>query len=183
MQGLQRNEPVTEAEASAPSTGALRPDPAGQRAALGSPENMDDLGAAPRAPKVIGETGLDILQLEQLALRLANLATAFTTDWLTRRLGLPLKLVNELCWDLRHEKMIEMQSELSPFNHRYAITQRGRDTAGRSLETTGYLGPAPVPIAQYVRCWKPRRRFARRCRKPWPRRRCGAWCCPPSQRR
>jgi len=116
----------------------------------GSLESTEELGAAPRAPKVIGDTGLDILQLEQLTLRLANLASAFTTEWLTRRLGLPLKLVNELCWDLRHEKMIEIQSEISPFNHRYAITQRGRDTATRSLETSGYLGPAPVPLAQYI---------------------------------
>lgn len=135
-----------------PSMGIASPLPAGSSICPhpGTPENVEDLGAAPRAPKVIGETGLDILQLEQLALRLCNLACAFTTEWLTRRLGLPLKLVNELCWDLRHEKMIEIQAELSPFNHRYAITQRGRDTATRSLETTGYLGPAPVPLAQYV---------------------------------
>lgn len=138
------------------ATGAANSRPGGLSGAVaggpaGSPaEPAEDLGAAPQAPKVMNDTGLDLLQLEQLTLRLANLACAFTTEWLTRRLGLPLKLVNELCWDLRHEKMIEIQSELSPFNHRYAITQRGRDTANRSLETSGYLGPAPVPLAQYV---------------------------------
>ncbi len=103
----------------------------------GLADTAEDLGAAPRAPKVINDTGLDILQLEQLTLRLANLACAFTPEWLTRRLGLPLKLVNELCWDLRHEKMIEIQSELSPFNHRYAITQRGRKEAKRKRENNG----------------------------------------------
>ena len=34
--------------------------------------------------------------------------------------------------------------------YRYALTDLGRDRAGHFLELSRYIGPAPVPLAQYI---------------------------------
>ena len=88
--------------------------------------------------------------VDQLALKISNLVSSFTTEWITCRLGLPLHLVHEICWQLRQEKMIEVLGEIAPFNYRYSITQRGRDTAGRLMELSGYTGPTPVSLNHYT---------------------------------
>lgn len=105
---------------------------------------------APTAPHELSDVGIEASLLEQLALKIANLVSSFTTEWITRRIGLPLHLVQDLCWQLKQEKMIEVLGEIAPFNYRYAITQRGRDTAGRLMELSGYTGPAPVSLHHYT---------------------------------
>lgn len=105
---------------------------------------------APAAPSEICDAGIEPIQFEQLAIKLANLQSSFTTEWITRRMGLPLHLVQELCSHLRQEKHVEVLGEVGPFNYRYAITQRGRDTAGRLMEISGYTGPAPVSLQHYT---------------------------------
>ncbi|MFO0902864.1 MAG: hypothetical protein U0939_07685 [Pirellulales bacterium] len=105
---------------------------------------------APAAPNDIYDTGLEPSTLDQLAIKIANLVAGFTTEWITRRLGLPLHLVQDICVQLKQEKLIEVLGEIGPFNYRYAITQRGRDTASRLMDLSGYTGPAPVSLQHYT---------------------------------
>lgn len=104
----------------------------------------------PASPRDASDTGLESSYLDQLAIKIANLVSSFTTEWITRRLGLPLHLVQEICWQLTQEKLIENLGEVGPFNLRHAITQRGRETAGRLMELSGYTGPAPVSLQHYT---------------------------------
>ncbi len=105
---------------------------------------------SPAAPRDVSESGLDGAQFDQLAIKIANLVAGFTTEWITRRLGLPLHIVQDICQELKQEKMIEILGEAGPFNYRYAITQRGRDTASRLMDLSGYTGPAPVSLQHYT---------------------------------
>ena len=66
----------------------------------------------------------------------------FTTEWATRQLQLPVQLVQELCWQLKQDRFLEILGQLGPFSHKYAATERGRNLAHQLMEISGYLGPA-----------------------------------------
>ena len=104
----------------------------------------------PAAPRELKDTDLDAGALADLALKLAYTVPHLSTEWATRRLLLPLPLVHELLDRLRSDRMLDLLGQLGPFNYRYAIGQRGRERAGRLLEISGYVGPAPVSLAAYA---------------------------------
>ena len=56
----------------------------------------------------------------------------------------------ELLELLRSEQLLEILGSSGPFGYRYAISGRGRERAGRLLEISGYVGPAPVSLAAYT---------------------------------
>ena len=105
---------------------------------------------APAAPEQISEIDVDATCLTDLALKLASMVPQFTTDWAAQLLCLPLQLVEELLWQLKGDKLVEVLGQTGPFNYRYAVTDRGRDHAQRLLEISGYVGPAPVSLDAYA---------------------------------
>ena len=52
---------------------------------------------------------------------------------------------------LRVEMLVQVKSAagMGTAGYRYTLTDGGRDRALRYFEACGYVGPAPVPIAQY----------------------------------
>lgn len=105
---------------------------------------------SPVAPQRLSETGIDPLVLTGLAVKLASTMPSFTTQWVTEQLRLPVPLVEEICWQLKEDRLLEVLEEVGPFNYRYSSTQRGREQAARMMEISGYLGPAPVSLTAYV---------------------------------
>jgi hypothetical protein len=104
----------------------------------------------PCAPVKLHDTGVDGAVLQDLAIKLAYSVPHFTTEWATRRLRLPLPIVQELMEQLRADRLLEILGQIGPFNLRYTISQRGRERAGRLLEICGYIGPAPVSLEGYT---------------------------------
>jgi len=104
---------------------------------------------APAAPEQLTEIDVDATCLTDLSLKLASMVPQFTTDWAAQLLCLPLQLVEELLWQLKGDKLIEVLGQTGPFNYRYAVTDRGREHAQRLLEISGYVGPAPVTLDAY----------------------------------
>ena len=51
----------------------------------------------------------------------------------------------------RVEKLVEVRgtSGVGSAGYRYMLTDLGRDRAGQFLDICRYVGPAPVPLAQY----------------------------------
>jgi predicted ATPase with chaperone activity len=60
--------------------------------------------------------------------------------------------VRELVQHARVEKLVEVRSAdgAGTAGYRYTLTDLGRDRASRFLEISRYVGPAPVPLAQYT---------------------------------
>lgn len=104
---------------------------------------------APSAPAELAQTGVDTDVLLNLMMKWAHTVPNFTTEWATRRLQLPVPLVEELCWKLKQDRFLEILGQLGPFNYKYAATERGRELAHRLMEISGFLGPAPVSLADY----------------------------------
>jgi hypothetical protein len=106
-------------------------------------------GCAPRAPCDLSEADIDPGILADLTLKAGYTVPSFSTDWAARRLHLPLALMQEILEHLRIDRLTEALGQDGPFGYRFAVTPRGRDRAVRLLETSGYVGPAPVSLAAY----------------------------------
>ena len=113
-------------------------------------EAVDAKAPVPPAPATPAETGLSFEQLRQLFVRSLYTGEASGTA-LGEQLRLPYALLEQLVEHLRAEKLIEVRgaSGTGTAGYRYALTDLGRERALQYLDANQYVGPAPVPLAQY----------------------------------
>lgn len=104
----------------------------------------------PEAPTELGPSDVDPQVLRDLVLKFASTVTNFTTEWIVKRVCLPVQVVEDFLWQLKQDQLVEVLGQEGPFSYRYAATQRGRTQADRLLEVSGYIGPAPVSIESYT---------------------------------
>ncbi|MGI9457395.1 MAG: hypothetical protein ACR2NU_12600 [Aeoliella sp.] len=102
-----------------------------------------------QTPHELNETGVDAEVLRDLILRFSYTVTSFSSKWATEQSCLPLNLVDEICWGLKEDHLLQILGQEGSFNYTYAATDQGRSEAARAMEVCGYLGPAPVSLADY----------------------------------
>ena len=104
----------------------------------------------PAPPATLQETGLHPDTLSQLMLKTLVAGEASGTA-LAEKLRLPFSVLDALIQHARVEKLIEVRGAagVGSAGYRYALTDLGRDRANQFLDTSRYVGPAPVPLAQY----------------------------------
>jgi hypothetical protein len=107
---------------------------------------------APAAPASIEETGLGADVLTQLLLKSLYTGEASGVT-LAERIRLPYSVFEPLVEHARVEKLLEVRGSVGSgtAGYRYALTDLGRDRARQFLDANQYVGPAPVPLAAYVR--------------------------------
>src|SRR4029450_5171629 len=104
----------------------------------------------PDPPNTIEETGLHPDTLAQLLLKTLVAGEASGTG-LSEKLRVPYSVPDGLIPHARVEKLLEARgtSGAGSAGYRYVLTALGRDRAGQFLDICRYVGPAPVPLAQY----------------------------------
>ena len=104
----------------------------------------------PPPPATIAETGLHPDTLAQLLLKTLVAGEASGTG-LSEKLRLPYSVLESLLQHARVEKLIEVRGAAGTGSagYRYVLTDLGRDRAMQFFEISRYVGPAPVPLAQY----------------------------------
>jgi len=104
----------------------------------------------PAPPNTIEETGLHPDTLAQLLLKTLVGGEASGTG-LAEKLRLPYSVLDALVQHARVEKLLEVRgaSGTGSAGYRYVLTDLGRDRAGQFFDMSRYVGPAPVPLAQY----------------------------------
>lgn len=104
----------------------------------------------PPPPATIKETGLHPDTLHQLLLK-TLVAGEASGSQLSESIRLPYSVLDALVQHARVEKLLEVRgsSGTGTAGYRYALTDLGRDRAGQFLDMSRYIGPAPVPLAQY----------------------------------
>jgi len=108
---------------------------------------------APR-PNTVADTGLSEAFLGDLVVKHLLEGGVLTMAALTERLALSGPITEQLINFLRKEARVEVRGAVadgSTGNLRYALTERGRTTANDALLRSGYVGPAPVPLKDYIR--------------------------------
>jgi hypothetical protein len=104
----------------------------------------------PAPPATIAETGLHPDSLAQLLLK-TLVAGEATGTGLSEKLRLPYSVLDALIQHARVEKLVEVRgaSGTGTAGYRYILTDLGRDRAMQFFDVSRYVGPAPVPLAQY----------------------------------
>jgi hypothetical protein len=122
-------------------------------------------------PATIQETGLHPDTLAQLMLK-TLVAGECSGSQLSENMRLPYSVLEAMVQHARVEKLVEVRgaSGVGSAGYRYVLTDLGRDRAMQFLDLNRYVGPAPVPLAQYnayvracmaARPWVDRERLSR----------------------
>jgi hypothetical protein len=120
-------------------------------AALDGVPGQSAVQPSPSAPPAtIAETGLHPDSLAQLMLK-TLIAGETSGTQLAEALRLPYSVLEALVQHARVEKLVEVRGAggVGTAGYRYALTDLGRDRANQFLDICRYVGPAPVPLAQY----------------------------------
>jgi hypothetical protein len=106
--------------------------------------------ALPTPPGTIEEAGLHPDTLAQILLKTLVAGEASGTA-LADKMRLPYAVLDALVQHARVEKLVEVRgaSGAGAAGYRYVLTDLGRDRAMQFFDINRYVGPAPVPLAQY----------------------------------
>lgn len=107
---------------------------------------------APSAPENLKEAGLSLSFLNDLILRTLYVKGGMLGLDLARALCLPFKVIEESLKFLKDEKCIEVAGGdlIGRVSYRFNLTELGRKRANESMKQCAYVGPAPVPVEDYV---------------------------------
>lgn len=107
---------------------------------------------APAAPDSLKESGLSLAFLNELLLRTLYVQGSLLGLDLARIICLPFKVIEEALKFLKDEKCIEVAGGdlIGRVSYRFNLTELGRKRAQEAMKQCQYVGPAPVPIEDYV---------------------------------
>jgi hypothetical protein len=102
-------------------------------------------------PRSLDDTGLSAEQVEQLIIKTLHGGESSGLA-LAEHLRLPYTILEPRIERTRTELLVEVRGSTGPGSagYRYVLTDAGRDRAQRHFDNCQYVGPAPVPLAQYA---------------------------------
>ncbi len=116
--------------------------------------DLDNSGVAeaPASPETLKETGLSSGLLTDMILRTLYQQGVILGLDLAKYLRLPFKIVEEGIRFLKDEKCIEVTGGelIGRVSYKFALTDIGRRRAQDAQAQCAYVGPAPVPLEDYV---------------------------------
>src|SRR5437660_3815524 len=110
------------------------------------------LPEAPSAPESMKEAGLSLSFLNDLILRTLYVRGGMLGLDLARFLCLPFKVLEEALKFLKDEKCVEVAGGdlIGRVSYRFNLTELGRRRAQEAMKQCAYVGPAPVPLEDYI---------------------------------
>ena len=110
-----------------------------------------DIVPFPAAPQTVEETGIGLDLILQLALKSLHFSGELAGTELSRRLGLEFHVIQPALDLLKAQQQISIVGGgfVGGASYRYRISDTGRTRAALFLESSHYVGTAPVPLAQY----------------------------------
>ena len=105
----------------------------------------------PLEPYSIGETGLSKALLTRLVVKALYVMGELTEASLGQQLKLPYSILKEILANLCKEKYSEIKGPGDGMGlvYRYVLTDLGLARAQEYMDTSHYVGPAPVTLAQF----------------------------------
>jgi predicted ATPase with chaperone activity len=109
--------------------------------------------SAPPIPQTLDDTGLSEEFLTELILKTLYVQGARTGQQLTDAICLPFPLADDLLMTMQQRMMVEVQGTKGHGRAGYVfdLGGDGRERAREAMASNQYVGPAPVPLAQYRR--------------------------------
>ncbi|CAA9259427.1 MAG: Predicted ATPase with chaperone activity, associated with Flp pilus assembly [uncultured Acetobacteraceae bacterium] len=111
----------------------------------------ETVAAFPAAPSSLEDTGLALPDLMNLLTKVLQSGTVDTVAKAADVLRLPSRLVQNLVDEAKTRKLVEILAAATLTGRpRIALTAAGREWAQQAFELNAYVGPAPVPLADYI---------------------------------
>ncbi len=109
------------------------------------------LAETPVLPLTVEETGLSHGTLLGLLLKFMRSASCETLPLMSKVMGLPPSVIQELVQEATAQKFFEVIGTTGSIvpQMRYALTDRGRIAAADAMAQSQYIGPAPVSLEAY----------------------------------
>ncbi len=110
------------------------------------------LPEAPTAPDTLKEAGLSVGFVSELILKTLYTYGGMVGLELSKLLSLPFRTVEEPLVFLKDEKCIEVAGGdlIGRVSYRFNLTELGRRRAQDAMKLCAYVGPAPVPLEDYI---------------------------------
>jgi predicted ATPase with chaperone activity len=108
-------------------------------------------GDVPPAPDTLSDTGLTADFVRDLLLKTLYVQGTRTGQQLSEFVSLPFSLIDDELLTLQQRRFIEVRGTHGPNRGSYIfdLVGEGRARAKDAFEANQYVGPAPVPLAQY----------------------------------
>ena len=106
----------------------------------------------PDSPHSLDQAGLSDALVEQLLLKNLYFRPEATGRELSKALGLRFSVIESVVQVLRRARLLETKrsSSIGLVSSTFALSEVGRARAKEYLETNQLVGPAPVPLGQYI---------------------------------
>ena len=104
----------------------------------------------PSEPRSIEETGLTASMIEGMIIKIVSLLGSASGRQMSERLCLPFNLLEPLYSSLRQRQLLVHTGSAQLNDYVYTLTDQGRQRAKQALEACSYVGPAPVPLEDYL---------------------------------
>ena len=111
-------------------------------------DEIESLG--PPIPEELADIGLPETCLHDLVLKWLAALREATSVTIAEKLHLPCALTEELLYHLYRQKLIEMRLQSGVGATRYSMLDTGWERVKVVQSQRGYVGPAPVPLADYA---------------------------------
>jgi hypothetical protein len=112
---------------------------------------------APLSPESLKESGLTLGFVCDMLLRTVYTRGVMLGRDLSQFLCLPFKVIREPLRFLKDEKLLQVDGGdlVGDVSYRFSLTDLGRDRAKAAMDLCAYVGPAPVPLEDYVeQCYR-----------------------------
>ena len=125
-----------------------------ERIPLGPEQAAESSPLIPPPPDSIEETGLTEEGLTDLILKTLYTRGARRGKEISDTLALSFSIIDDILLTLQHAQLLEVRGSSGHGREGYtfAITGAGIERAREAMEVNGYVGPAPVPLADF-RSW------------------------------
>jgi len=121
-----------------------RPDDTLQRMLLNSGKFL------PIAPETLLSAGLHLTEVSDLILKYMALRGIESGFNIARQIGMKFPLVEGILRQLKVERLVSYKNSAAGGDYLYELTDIGRGRASILAEQNAYMGPAPVPLDQYI---------------------------------
>jgi predicted ATPase with chaperone activity len=111
---------------------------------------LADEGFRPTEPRSLVETGLAASLVESLVIKYLAVVGTASGRLIGEQVALPFGVSDELFRSLRARQLIVHTGSAQLNDYYYTLTEQGRERATTYMAACAYVGPAPVPLTDYV---------------------------------
>lgn len=112
---------------------------------------LADENFRPTVPRSIEETGLTAGLIESLICKFLAVVGIASGRRIADEVCLPFGLLDSTFHALRTRQILVYTSSAPLNDHNYCLTEEGRERTQSLMQACAYVGPAPVPLREYVR--------------------------------